>query len=429
MDTVLQATVYRIKTYQDNTKQLTDDLDYTNNSIAQQETKSALIDDKLIQTCFELFDNTSLSPSHLVEILKIIQKLAVLYSARKLIIAEKQLYIEQICQLLSSKDENVRLNACKLVTIICFFEDSINTISHSKITEILYDLLFDSNYNIISETLQSLSYITNYIRVCPEKVVQKMIQILSSTDKSDVKRCESNLKCLWNICTTWQMKEIAIKHQIVVSLSKFLSTTYAKQESTVCRCASGLLMPISVCESGKEAIISATNIITSLCYLVSNKHIHLDIQNNSGIVLQNISDHSKGLLIIGKELIHKHQLLIQLFGNDKAAQIAQYYMNKDDNQLMQQSAVGLLALVAQQKNNGIDAVWKCLNIVPELIDIFMMTEKDRTIALALDCIIMLCQSQETAQIILRKEARRSQAFYSTANKIEQLQPFLAPHLM
>jgi len=300
--------------------------------------------------------------------------------------------------------------------------------AHSPITEILYDLLFDVSYMVVSETLQSLSSITNYIRKSPEKVVQKMIQILSRTDKQDVNRVGSNVKCLWNICTLWEIKELAIKHGVVDSVSKFLSTSYAKQEADVCRCVVGLLMPISVCESGKEAIISRESVIGSLAYLVSNANINAEIQSNSGMVLSNISDHPKGLQQAGKELIHKHALIIQLFGADKAAQIGHFYMN-DERALTQQSAVQLLALVAQQKDGGLDAVWKCLNILPELIDIFMTNDRERIMSLALDCIIVLCRHNETAQRVLRKEARRSQAFLQTANKIPELQPFLIEELM
>ena len=430
MDTVLQATVHRIKIFGNDTHKLNDDLEYTLNNIPKQETKASLIQHQFIQTCFSLFNNDLLSSSHIVQLLQITQKLSVLLSARKIIINKDQnseSYIPNIAQLLNSKDEKIRYNACKLVSIIAFFEDSINTISNSEITEILYDLLFDEKYEIVSETLKSLSYITNYIRDTPEKVVSKMIQILMRTDKSDINRCESNLKCLWNICTTWSIKEIAIKHEIVKSTSKFLSTTYARKEPNICRCATGLLMPISVCESGKESIITNGDIIKSLSYLVSSKNIDQDIQNNTGIVLQNMSDHPNGIIMIGKELIHKHPLLIQLFGNDKSAKIGHFYM-KTEKQLIQQSAVQLLGLVAQQKD-GIDSVWKCLNILQDLIDIFMMAEKERMISIALDCIIMLCQNNETAQIILRKEARRSQPFYETIKKIEQLEPYIAKDLL
>ena len=59
----------------------------------------------------------------------------------------------------------------------------------------------------------------------------------------------------------------------------------------------------------------------------------------------------------------------------------------------------------------------------------MTAEKERTIAIALDCIIMLCRNNETAQRILRKEARRSKCFYETAKKFELLQPFLTDDLM
>eukprot|EP01084_Bolivina_argentea_P126943 224620_1 len=237
-----------------------------------------------------------------------------------------------------------------------------------------------------------------------------MIKILSKTDKNDTNRCENNLKCLWNICTKWEIKEIAIKYKVVKTMSKFLSTSYAKQEPNISQCATGLLMPISTCESGKNSIISNKNIITSLSYLVSNKNIDINIQNNGSIVLCNISDHPKGLLMVGKELISKQSLIIKLFGNDKSAKIGHFYM-KDQQQTIQQSAVQLLALVSQQ-NNGINAVWQCLNILPELIDIFMLAEKERTISLALDCMIMLCKSNQTAQIMLRKEARRSEPFFS-----------------
>ena len=450
MDTVLQATVFRIKSFEDDTIKLTDDLDYVINNISNQNTKAALITDNFIQTCFTLCKNDKLSPSHIIQCLPIIQKLVVLYSARQIVIIPdiniEQSFISDIAKLLNSKDENVRYNACKLLSIICFFEDSINIISNSEITQILYDLLLtDKTYNVISETLKSLSFITNYIRNTPENVVQKMIEILHKTDKTDIYRCESNLKCLRNICTKWDIKEIAIKYEIVKSISKFLSTTYARQEPNICKCACGVLMTISVCENGKDSMINKNpNIITSLGYLVSSKNIDINIQNNAAIILQNISDHPMGLIKIGKELIHKHSLLIKLFGMDKSAKIGHFYMKiheikegetereikkkQRQNELIQQSAVQLLALVAQQKD-GIHSVWACLNILPQLIDIFMMAEKDRIIAVALDCIIMLCQNNETAQRILRKEARRSKCFFETAKKFELLQPYLTPELM
>eukprot|EP01084_Bolivina_argentea_P149757 261594_1 len=133
MNTVLQATIYRIKTFKDDIHQLQDDLNYTINNISKQETKAALIQDKFIQTCFHLCSDESLSPTHIVQIVQIIQKLVVLYSARNIIISiEKQSYIPNIIQLLKFDDNNVKYNACKLVSTICFFEDSINAVSNSE---------------------------------------------------------------------------------------------------------------------------------------------------------------------------------------------------------------------------------------------------------------------------------------------------------
>eukprot|EP01083_Nonionella_stella_P238228 834981_1 len=423
MNTVAQATVHRIQTFADNVLKLTDDLYYITDHIANPETKAALIQHQFIETLFALCQNESVSASHRVQSLQIMNQLAALYSARNII----NTYIELISTLLKSEDETVRLNTCKLVSTLCFFQDSVLPSANSEITPILYELLFDDADDVVSETLSSLSFITNYIRNAPENVVEKLIQLLSKTDKQNTNRAQNNLNCLWNICTKWDIKEIAIKHQVVPTTSRFLSTSFAKQEPSVSRCATGLLMPISVCESGKNAILSNPKIISSLSYLVSNKSVNADITNNSGVVLSNIADHPKGLLMIGKELIQKHALLIQLFGCDKSATIGHVYM-KDEKALIQQSAVQLLALIAQQKDGQI-AVWKCLNILPQLIDLFMSAEKERTISLALDCIIMLCQSNQCAQRILRQEARRSPSFLETARKISLLQPFLTPELM
>jgi len=430
MDTVLQATVRRIKTVEEDTdKTLSNDLEYVINSIAKQETKFCLIRDNLIETCFSHCKSDHLSPSHYVQCLQILQQLAVLLSVREQIISsDSPSFIPNISDLLHSDDENVRFNACKLVSTICSFQDSITKMAHSPITEILYDLLFDSSYIVVSEALNSFSFITNYIRNTPEKVVQKIIEILSRTDKKDVNRCKSNMKCLWNMCSSWEIKELAIKHGAVDAIPKFLSMAYAKQQYDVCRCATGLLMPISVCESGKDAIIASSSVIGSLAYLASNQSINDEIKSNSAIVLCNISDHPKGLQKAGKELIHKHALIIELFGKDKAAQIGHFYM-KEEKALTQQSAVQLLGLVGQQKEGGLDAVWKCLNILPELIVIFMTNERERIMSMALDCIISLTQHNDTAQRILRKEARRSQPFLETARKIPELQPFLKEELM
>jgi len=429
MDSVLDAAVQRIKNFTDDVDTLKADLSYTTNSISKQETKAALIGGQFIETCFALFEHQSLSPSHRVQLLDITQKLAVLYSARRILVSsEPDSFIPSIAAALRSGDEHVRHSACKLVKIVCSFEDSLNAVASSPITPILYDLLFDASHDVVSETLHSLSSITNQIRDTPEKVVAKLIAVLRATDKADVARCESNLSCLWNICAVWQIKELAIQHQIVDATAKFLSTTFAKAEPAVCRRAAGLLMPISVCEAGKDAIIAAKGIVSALSYLVSNKYVADDIQRNSGIVLCNIGDHPQGLLLIGKELIHKHGLLIRLFGHDRAAAIGQHFL-ASEKQLIQQSAVQLLALVAQHTPGGIDAVWKCRNVLPQLIDVFMLSEKDRIVSLALDCILMLCQTKQTAQRILRKEARRSKPFLETARKIEQLKPFLDADLI
>jgi len=355
--------------------------------------------------------------------------LAVLFSARRILVAsEPDSFIPSIAALLRSGDEGVRRSACKLVSIVCSFEDSLNAVASSPITAILYDLLFDASDDVVTEALHSLSSVTNQIRETPEKVVAKLIALLKATEKAKVARCSSALQCLSNICALWRIKELAIRHEIVAATPKFLSTTYAKTEPSVCRRAAALLMPISVCEAGKDAIIGAKGVLGALSFLVSAKYIAADIQTNSGAVLQNVADHPKGVFLIGKELIHKHGLIIRLFGHEKAAAIGQHFLG-DEKALIQQSAVQLLALVAQHPNDGIDAVWKCRNILPQLIDVFMLHEKDRIVSLALDCIIMLCRANDTAQRILRKEARRSKAFLETARKIQQLTPFLADDLM
>ena len=425
MDTVLQATVNRIKAFvnESDTSAIKSDLEYTANSIFKQETKASLISTKFIQTLFSLFNNDSLSSSHYVLILQITQKLAVLRSARTVITT----YIPNIANLLKSESDSVRLNSCKLVSTCCLFDDSINTISDSEITQILYDLLFDDDQDIVSETLKALSFVTNYIRSTPENVIVRLIQILSKTDKFEVIRCDNALKVLSNICAEWEMKEVVIKHNVIKSVAKFLSTSYAQKEEAVSRSASGLLMMISVCESGKESLLSNKAIIAALCYLVSNKSIDSVISKNSGIAICNIGDHPKGLLIVGKELIHKHALLITLFGGDKAAKIG-FALMQNENAFVQQSALQILALILQQKD-GVDAVWRCKNILRALIDVFMMAEKDRVVAIALNCIIMICQKNKAANIILRGKARQSKTFFQTAKKIVSLQPFVADELM
>lgn len=421
MDSVLEATAYRIKSFDDETNAdaLKSDLEYAANNIFNQESKAQLISNKFIHTLFSLFDSDSLSSDHFVFILQIIQKLAVLLSARTIIITT---YIPNIAKLLKSTHQSVRLNACKLLQTICLFEDSVHRVSYSQITDILYDLLLNDEL----QTLAVLSLIKTK-QTTPENVICKLIEILSKSDKFDANiRCDDTLKILTNICATQQI-EIVIKENGIKSLSKFLSTAYAKKEEIVCRSTSALLMLISVCENGKESLLSNKAIIASLCYLVSNKSIDSIIWRNAGITLQNVCDHPKGLLVVGKELIHKHAVIIDLFQNDKAAKIGFAYM-QHENALIQQSAIQILALIIQQ-NNGIDSVLKCLNILSELIDIFMTNKKERTMALALDCIIMMCQRNKTQQIILRKEARRNNAFYQNAKKIKELKAFLTDDLM
>lgn len=431
MDSVLEATVHRIKAFENekNSKNIKSDFDYAANNISKQETKASLIGNKFIQTLFSLFDHDSLSSDHFVQILQIMQKLATLRSARAIITK----YIAQIVKLLKSENECVRLHACTLLSVLCLFDDAIISVSNQKIIDILHNLMFDDNERIVLEALTAFAFLTNYNRTnkemeTPKNVILRLIQILSTTQKFDVIPCNETLKILSNLCAKWKMKQAVIEHNAIKFVAKFLSTSYAKKEEKVSRSASALLMSISVCESGKESLLSNKAIIASLCYLVSNKSIDPIICTNSRIALLNISDHPNGIFVVGKELIHKHALLIDMFGCDKAAKIGFAQMKNSENAFIQQSALQILALIAQQKN-GIDAVCKNLNVCENLIDVFMMAQKDRTVAIALDCIIMLCQKNKTAQTILRKEARRNDAFYQTAKQIQQLQPFIADNLM
>lgn len=426
MDTVLEATVNRIKSFEDNdsTTKLSEDLDYAVNSISKQETKAALISGDFIETCFTLCQNEALSASHRVQCLQIVGQLAVLYSARQRLVE----LIPAISELLRSEADSVRLHCCRLVSTVCSFQDSLSAVAHSAITEIAYELLFDSSYDVATESLHALSAITNLIRSSPEKVVQKLIRSLSRTDKKEVARCESNLQCLWNVCSLREIKELALKHQVVEAVSRFLSMAFAKTEPAVCRRAAGLLMPLSVCRRGKDAIIRSRTVIGALSYLASTQSVGAEIRSNSGTVLSNVSDHPEGLQKAGKELIHKNAFIIKLFGADKAAQIAHFHLAAE-KPLTQQSAVQLLALTAQQTDGGLDAVWKCPDILPELVDIVMTNDRERIMSLALDVVIALCRHRQTAQVILRKEARRSAAFLETAKKIPELQPFLTDELL
>lgn len=265
----------------------------------------------------------------------------------------------------------------------------------------------------------------------PENVIEQIINVLNLTDTKDIEKCTNGLTCLWNICSVPNQTEIAIKKNIVNNaIVKFLNVTYAKQEPNVVRHACGLLMPISISQSGKQAIIQShekSNIIKSLCVLVSDSEIKPLIRQNLGFVLNNLTDDSTAILMTGKELIHKHHLLINLLGNDKAAIIGHHFI-KDEDVQTQQSSLELISFICQRDGNeGIDSVWKCLNILPELIDIFMTANTQTSIKLALDCIIMICERINAAQYILIQEAKRSKPFAKTALQIPQLKVILQPN--
>ena len=124
--------------------------------------------------------------------------------------------------------------------------------------------------------------------------------------------------------------------------------------------------------------------------------------------------------------IYRPDLLINLLGTDKAAVIGHHYMNSEQSQI-QESSLKLLALICQrnenEENEGPYSIWKCLNILPQLTDIFMTSNSDKSVQLALDCIIMLCQSVNVAKYTLIHEAKRSKPFYQTALQIPQLKAF------
>ena len=267
----------------------------------------------------------------------------------------------------------------------------------------------------------------------PENVVEQIINVLNLTDTTEIEKCTNGLTCLWNICSVPSMTEIAITKNVVNhAIVKFLDISYAKKEPNVVRHACGLLMPISISQSGKQAIIESntkSGIIKSLCTLVSDSEIKPLIRQNIGFVLNNLTDDPKAILMTGKQLIHKHHLLINLLGNDKAAVIGHHFI-QDKNLQIQQSALELVAFICQRDgdaNEGIDAVWKCLNILPDLIDIFMTSNTQTSIKLALDCIIMICQAITAAQYILIQEAKRSKPFAKTALQIPQLKSILQPN--
>ena len=91
---------------------------------------------------------------------------------------------------------------------------------------------------------------------------------------------------------------------------------------------------------------------------------------------------------------------------------------------VQESSLKLLALICQRdKFQGVFSIWKCLNMLPQLIDIFMTSESDNSVQLSLDCIIMICQHVNVAKFTLIQEAKRSKPFYQTAKQIPQLKPF------
>lgn len=146
------------------------------------------------------------------------------------------------------------------------------------------------------EAVNCLKSITNYVREHPEHVAQRMVELLNSTktgenelffscrvdssmhlqlfscvslemNKGNVCYVTNLMTCIWNISANWQMKEIIIKSEVIKAISKFLDPKWSNQTSwpEVTRHATGLLMPISVCESGKNSFNENTDIIAQLC--------------------------------------------------------------------------------------------------------------------------------------------------------------------
>ena len=74
-------------------------------------------------------------------------------------------------------------------------------------------------------------------------------------------------------------------------------------------------------------------------------------------------------------------------------------------------------------NAGNVNVYGGLNILPQLIDIFMTNDNEKSIQLALDCIIMIAKDVNVAKFTLIQEAKRSKPFYQTVLQIPQLAPY------
>merc|ERR1719471_1903600 len=92
-------------------------------------------------------------------------------------------------------------------------------------------LLFDPSHDVVSAALSVLSSMTSS---CPQlvtvEVVRQLILILTRSTKKDaqtVRRCESNLQCLRNVCRFREIQELAIKAGVVEAVSRFLSTALA----------------------------------------------------------------------------------------------------------------------------------------------------------------------------------------------------------
>ena len=69
------------------------------------------------------------------------------------------------------------------------------------------------------------------------------------------------------------------------------------------------------------------------------------------------------------------------------------------------------------KKGGIDSIWKCFNILINLLDILMTNEDQMNVKLALDIILIVVTNIKPAKQLLEKEIRSSKALEKTLLKI------------
>ncbi|ETO09393.1 hypothetical protein RFI_27983 [Reticulomyxa filosa] len=407
----------------------TEDLEYVLESIANPTTKAALVSHNIIQILFRFLEKKDQDFAVIVNYIDRTQRNAGQYNVNQPDFfysfgLQTQKFLNVTLSKFTTNDPELIREICELLAILSFHADSLSVVA--KLIK-LYQLLNFEDNRIVFAALKCLSEITNIVKNPSEEVISVIVGFLEkyNTEKYNEKfkkAIESTVRCLRNITVNCKSKQTAVEKGAVKVIVKYISLGDGKNIPQICQDCCAILMNVSACISGKKSLIDNKNALEKL-----SPYSLLEIcYSNGEFIIYNLKIFYIYLpVVLFSHCQYRPKLIINLFGVNSSAKIG-YHFGINDACVDSENktyAMRLLAITCKEPN-GAKAVWKSLNIIPKLVDIFMLSQNELDVAYALDCIISLCKEISTAAILLQKEAKRSTAFHQTALQIFELKPYL-----